>query len=166
MSEKKDLKLSFFVALYMTVIVFSMFLPVITATQTVEDSDEDGNLWWNGWYLKAYVKGYYDTNNMGEFFRVYHYAEVNTMWGFYVDKASWEFCGRERINNEWVERYSEDGGFTGSNSENYYKGTDWPNNQKVQDAYTYVWARFKRDTPYANFEKTVRAEVTAPKYVP
>ncbi|MGQ4915959.1 MAG: hypothetical protein ACP6IU_14600, partial [Candidatus Asgardarchaeia archaeon] len=160
------LKFSFFVALYMTVIVFSMFLPVITATQTVEDSD---NTSVNGITLKAYVEGYYDSNDNDEFFKVYHEAKLTgfVSW-YYVDESSWEFCGREVYGDlTWDVRYIEDGEtFSGTIYEWYQRGTDWPNSQDVNNAYTYAWARFKSFLTGETIERSVKAEVTAPGFSP
>jgi len=87
--EKKDLLISFCIALWTTVLLFSMFyMPAIAAELTKEDTETLGNYWWKGWRLEAYVKGYY-YEGATTFHHTYHYAEVeaNMWYRVSIDKA-------------------------------------------------------------------------------
>lgn len=136
--EKKDLLISFCIALWITILLFSMFyMPVLAAELTIEDEEKEGDYWGKGWVVKAYVKGWYyyepDTGWTADtFHHTYHMSTVKATWGWTIVDAVWEFKGRL-----WTSVvYKEDGHFRGVVWDNYCK--------EVHYAVTYTWAHFKR----------------------
>ncbi len=138
MGEKKDLLISFCIALWATVLLFSMFyMPAIAAELTMEDEQVKGNYWGNGWVAKAYVKGWYyydpDTGYTAkEFHHTYHESIAKVTWGWTIVDAVWDFKGKKGTSTI----YHEDGHFEGKVYDYYYDYVDY--------ARTYTWAHFKR----------------------
>jgi len=82
MGEKKDLLISFCIALWTTVLLFSMFyMPAIAAELVKKDTEKAGNLGWKGWELVAYVEGHY-YSGASEFHYTYHRSDVKSLWPF------------------------------------------------------------------------------------
>ncbi|MHA1721997.1 MAG: hypothetical protein ACTSXW_02870 [Candidatus Baldrarchaeia archaeon] len=82
MGERKDLLISFCIALWITVLLSSMFyIPALAEELTKEDTEKEGNVWWKGWELTAYVKGYY-YSGATKFHHTYHKSEVKSYWLF------------------------------------------------------------------------------------
>jgi len=138
MGERKDLLISFCIALWTTVLLFSMFyMPAIAAELTMEDTKKEGDYWGLGWVIKAQVKGWYyyepDTGwTAREFHRTYHYCEVAATWGWTIVDAVWERKGKLGMNVV----YKEDGHFRGEELDYY--------NEYVDYAMSYTWAHFSR----------------------
>ena len=167
MGEKKDLLISFCIALWTTILLFSMFyMPAIAAELTEEDTETVGNLFTKGWFAKAYVKGWYFTGAQ-EFHHVYHEAKVATSWGWTIVDATYDFVGQELGYYAAVTRYHDSAHFAGTVSKNYYKGDyyyehgyGWPSDEIVDYAYTYIWVHFRRWGQ--DIYKTAKASVFAP----
>jgi len=136
-------------------------MPALAYEATKVDWEQKGG-WWKGWYIKAYVKGWYYTEaSPPTFHHVRHEAKVQVYWGFKVDDSWWE-CEGYDIRSEpgiWNTIYFYHGeDFTGWQGRDYYKGQgDWGYDELVNAANTRVWARFKRESTNTKIEKFVSA---------
>ncbi len=151
MGEKKDLLISFCIALWTTVLLFSMFyMPAIAAELTKEDTETAGSLLWKGWFLKSYVEGKYYTG-ADVFHYVYHKSEVKSVWTFpfftTVDEAKCSF--RAYLNGNKV--YNLTGPMLSSEEDWEWDVTQNPNLSYVDMAITWTWARF--DNGFSQWER-------------
>lgn len=135
MGEKRDILISLFVALWATILVFSMlYMPALAAELSKEDEAKKGDLSLKGWVVKAHVKGYY-YDGAQTFHHTYHKSVARVFWFWTVRDAVWEFIGKDGGKYGNI-MYYEDGHFKGEAWDNYYKSVDY--------AKTYTWAHFER----------------------